>query len=186
MLSSDLYSVFDVNLIFRSEVIALMKEISGYSLPLFKFIEMFEKRSVVDVAFNVLFFCVLIFYRPPKKLWEDNVFSRVCLSVQREGFPCDHCKPLQTCSIAPPPFCPPRTCSNLFTWDPQHPLFLPYSLSPSPDLFKVTHLGKREADLRPPYRCVRMITMTLPLIQFTISWFVLTLVRLFIIDITGQ
>ena len=141
MLSSDLYSVFDVNLIFRSEVIALMKEISGYSLPLFKFIEMFEKRSVVDVAFNVLFFCVLIFYRPPKKLWEDNVFSRVCLSVQREGFPCDHCKPLQTCSIAPPPFAlpepvqtcslgthntlcsspipspPPQTCSKLLTWE---------------------------------------------------------------------
>ena len=184
MLSSDLYSVFDVNLIFRSEVIALMKEISGYSLPLFKFIEMFEKRSVVDVAFNVLFFCVLIFYRPPKKLWEDNVFSRVCLSVQREGFPCDHCKPLQTCSIAPLPLLPSPNLFKLVHLGPSTPSVPPPSLSP--DLFKVTHLGKREADLRPPYRCVRMITMTLPLIQFTISWFVLTLVRLFIIDITGQ
>ena len=127
MLSSDLYSVFDVNLIFRSEVIALMKEISGYSLPLFKFIEMFEKRSVVDVAFNVLFFCVLFFYRPPKKLWEDNVFSRVCLSVQREGFPCDHCKPLQTCSIPSPP------------------------LLPSPNLFKLVHLGPSTPSVPPPF-----------------------------------
>ena len=59
MLNSEFYSDFDVNLIFRSEVIALMKEVSGYSLPLFKFIEMFEKRSVLDVAFScVILLCI--------------------------------------------------------------------------------------------------------------------------------
>ena len=124
MLSSDLYSVFDVNLIFRSEVIALMKEISGYSLPLFKFIEMFEKRSVVDVAFNVLFFCVLIFTAHQRSCGRI-MFSvvSVCLYKGR-GF---HV-----------------TTANLFKL-----VQLPPPLLPSPNLFKLVHLGPSTPSVPP-------------------------------------
>ena len=164
-LNSGMYSVFDVNLIFRSEVIALMKEVSGYSLPLFKFIEMFEKRSVVDVAFNVGFFCVFNFYRPPTKVWEDSVFRSVCLSVHTGVFQCDHCRPLQTYLLAPPP---PRAFSYSFTWDPQPPLALalppsyPLSLPQTYSKLLDWESGRLAFDQRPCGCCPR------------ISWFVLT------------
>ena len=91
-----------------------------------------------------------IFLPPPTKLWGGNVFSRVCLFTGRgEGVPCDHCGPVQTCSLGHPRLWPqdlfkvvhlvtpypkpalasaPWTGSNSFTRDPL-------------DLFEPVHLG---------------------------------------------
>ena len=51
---------------------------------------------------------ITCYYRPPTKLWEGNVFTRVCLSVHR-GFPCDHYHDSLDLTVQGPQPSPPTT-----------------------------------------------------------------------------
>ena len=75
-------------------------------------------------------------YRPPTKLWEDNVFSHVGLSVSLSmGVGCHHTRPYLLCTR----FRPTQTCSTfLLALSPQT-LFLYQDMPPSPVMYWLHH-----------------------------------------------
>ena len=140
---------------------------------------------------------MVYFYHLPKKLWEDNIFSRVCLFT---GAPCDHypwCIGLRHTGTPQTPVltCPPRTWDllslyeheTLWTWDltvqgpHPHPnlnarphldmgLFLQGPPPPFPAPLVITSCGQ---DLRPAWEFFHLRTTV-----HTDIWWLLKLVWL--------
>ena len=77
-------------------------------------------KVYIETFIYALCFNGHIYYHPPTKLREGNVFSRVCVCVfsEREGNQAPDPAPSKAPQSPHTGLCPSRTCSNLFSLDP--------------------------------------------------------------------